>query len=196
MRAGFADELGDQSLPDPNQEKFNELQKQLSKTNEIMAYFAPRGIGPTAWSSDERKQTQIRRRFMLLGQTLDGMRVWDVRRAIQTLRRIESTKSVPIVLQGKGQMAGITLYACLFEPDIAGLELWHLPHSHRDGPILLNVLRYLDTPQAVAMAAERSEVRIHQQDDAGWLFPQAVARTLGWPEKQFQVCPIATTKKQ
>lgn len=196
MRVGFADELGDQSLPDPNQEKLDELQKQLSKANEIMAYFAPRGIGPTAWSNDERKQTQIRRRFMLLGQTLDGMRVWDVRRAIQTLRSIESTISAPIVLRGKGQMAGIALYASLFEPDIAGLELRDLPRSHRDGPILLNVLRYLDMPQAVAMAAERSELRIHQEDDTDWSFPQALARTLGWPEKQFQVCPIATTKKQ
>ncbi len=196
MRVGFADELADQTPLDPNQEAFEQLRKQLSDSRQMVAYFAPRGIGPTAWSSDERKQTQLRRRFMLLGQTLDGMRVWDVRQAIQTLRSIESTKSAPIVLQGKGQMAGITLYASLFEPDIAGLELWHLPRSHRDGPILLNVLRYLDTPQAVAMAAEHSEVRIHQQDDAGWLFPQAVARTLGWPEKQFQVCPIAAGNKQ
>ena len=45
--------------------------------------------------------------------------------------------------------------------DITGLDLWHLPNSHRDGPIFLNVLRYMDILDAVAMASERTEVRIH-----------------------------------
>ena len=50
-----------------------------------LAWFAPRGVGLTAWTGDEKRQTKIRRRFQLLGQTLDGMRVWDIRRAIQTI---------------------------------------------------------------------------------------------------------------
>lgn len=187
MRVGFADELADQALPDPNQEKFNQLQKQVSNSQQILAYFAPRGIGPNAWAADERKQTQIRRRFMLLGQTLDAMRVWDVRRAIQTLRKIDFATGVPVTLHGRGQIAGIALYASLFEPDIARLELWRLPRSHRDGPIFLNVLRYLDVPQAVAMAAQRSQVRIYQEDDFGWSFPQSVQKSLGWPEGRFQI---------
>jgi cephalosporin-C deacetylase-like acetyl esterase len=187
MRVGFADELADQALPNPNQEKFNQLQKQVSNSQQIVAYFAPRGIGPTAWAADERKQTQIRRRFMLLGQTLDAMRVWDVRRAIQTLRKIDFATGVPVTLHGRGQIAGIALYASLFEPDIARLELWHPPRSHRDGPIFLNVLRYLDVPQAVAMAAQRSQVRIYQEYDAGWSFPQSVQKSLGWPEGRFQI---------
>ena len=187
MRVGFADELADQALPNPNQEKFNQLQKQVSNSQQIVAYFAPRGIGPTAWAADERKQTQIRRRFMLLGQTLDAMRVWDVRRAIQTLRKIDFATGVPVTLHGRGQIAGIALYASLFEPDIARLELWHPPRSHRDGPIFLNVLRYLDVPQAVAMAAQRSQVRIYQRDDFGWSFPQSVQKSLGWPEGRFQI---------
>ena len=187
MRVGFAEELADQALPDPNQEKFNQLQKQVSNSQQIVAYFAPRGIGPTAWAADERKQTQIRRRFMLLGQTLDAMRVWDVRRAIQTLRKIDFATGVPVTLHGRGQIAGIALYASLFEPDIARLELWHPPRSHRDGPIFLNVLRYLDVPQAIAMAAQHSQVRIYQEDDAGWSFPQSVQKSLGWPEGRFQI---------
>jgi len=55
------------------------------------------------------------------------------------------------------------LYTSLFEPDIARLDLWHLPSSHRDGPVFLNVQRYMDIPQAVAMAAERTEVRIYPE---------------------------------
>ena len=124
---------------------------------------------------------------MLLGQTIDGMRVWDVRRAIQMLRTLDLAREVPMTLKGNDQMAGIVLYASLFEPDIDRLDLWHLPDSHRDGPTFLNVLRYLDIPQAVAMAAERSQIRLYQEDDSGWRFPQTVAEKLGWPDDRFQM---------
>lgn len=129
---------------------------------------------------------------MLLGQTLDGMRVWDVRRAIQALQRIDSLNGVPLWLQGKHQMAGIVLYASLFEPDIIRLDLRHLPSSHHEGPTFLNVLRYLDIPQAAAMAGERSQIQLYQKDDSGWHFPRAVAGKLGWPENQFQVLLVST----
>jgi len=161
MRIGFADELEDEALPDPNEDNFNQIRETLKDNNSALAYAAPRGIGLTAWNPDERKQTQIRRRFMLLGQTLDGMRVWDVRRAIQAAGQIELLNDVPVALKGQRLTAGIVLYASLFEPDIAGLDLWDLPRSHRDGPVFLNVLRYMDIPQAVAMASERTQVRIY-----------------------------------
>jgi hypothetical protein len=192
MRVGFADELDDQALPDPDKKAFKIKQKIFKDTKHVIAYFAPRGIGPTAWNPDERKQTQIRRRFMLLGQTLDGMRVWDVRRAIQAIREIDSTSGSTLQLQSKENMAGIVLYASFFEPDIKQLYLWYIPNSHRDGPIFLNVLRYLDMPQAVAIAAERSWVQLYQKKDFGWQFPQAVAKKLSWPEKQLQVMTIPT----
>ena len=163
MRIEFAEELKDETLPDPNEEAFEQLLETLKDSNTALAFTAPRGIGLTAWNPDERKQTQIRRRFMLLGQTLDGMRVWDVRRTVQTLRQIELLKDVPIVLKGQHIMAGIVLYASLFEPDIAGLDLWNLPESHREGPIFLNVLRFMDIPLAIAMAAEHTEVRLNPE---------------------------------
>ncbi|MFQ6036067.1 MAG: alpha/beta hydrolase family protein [Sedimentisphaerales bacterium] len=195
MQVGFAGELEDQTLPEPNEIAFNKYQEMFNNTNRVLAYFAPRGIGPTAWNPDERKQTQIRRRFMLLGQTLDGMRVWDVRRAIQTLRKTDFVGDLPVTLRGKGQMAGIVLYASLFEPDIDRLDLWYLPRSHRDGPIFLNVLRYLDMPQAIAMAAECSRIRLYAEDKSRWRFPQAVAKKLGWSERQLQIHTISTSDK-
>jgi len=161
MRIGFPDELKGETLPDPNEDEFNRIRQTLKDNNSVLAYAAPRGIGLTAWNPDERKQTQIRRRFMMLGQTLDGMRVWDVRRAIQALRQIESLNDVPVALKGQRLTAGIVLYASLFEPDIAELDLQNLPSSHRDGPVFLNVLRYMDIPQAVSMASERTELLIY-----------------------------------
>ncbi len=194
-RVGFADELEDQTLPEAEKNAFKKKQEFLKNTKRIMAYFAPRGIGPTAWNPDERKQTQIRRRFMLLGQTRDGMWVWDIRRAIQVLRTIDSLSGKPLELKAKNNMAGIVLYASLFEPNIERLDLWDIPNSHRDGPTFLNVLRYLDMPQAVAMAAERSRVRLYQKDGSGWQFPEAVAKKLGWSQKQFQVLTVSNERE-
>ena len=132
---------------------------------------------------------------MLLGQTLDGMRAWDVRRAVQAIRTIYSMNGSTLQLRSKQNMAGIVLYASLFEPNIERLDLWDIPNSHRDGPTFLNVLRYLDMPQAVAMAAERSRVRLYQKDGSGWQFPQAVANKLGWTEKQFQVLTVSNERE-
>jgi dienelactone hydrolase len=187
MRVGFKNELSDQKLPEPDKNAFRSFQERLMISNLVLAYIAPRGIGPDAWNDDERKQIQIRRRFMLLGQTVDGMRVWDVRRAIQALRTLDSVREAPVILKGRGKMAGITLYASLFESDITGLYLSHLPTTHRDGPTFLNVLRYLDIPQVIAMAAERSQVWLFQECDLGWQYPQIVAEKLGWPDDKFQV---------
>jgi dienelactone hydrolase len=190
MQPAFADQLQDESLPGPDEAEFAQTQKMFQSFKWGMAYVAPRGIGPTAWDQSERKQTHIRRRFMLLGQTLDGMRVLDARRAIQALRTLDGMQSVPLWLQGERDLAGVALYAALFEPSVHRLDLWHLPASHHEGPIFLNVLRYLDIPQAVALAAENTQVRIYQQDSTGWEYPQTVARNLGWKEKQIQVRAI------
>jgi hypothetical protein len=147
------------------------------------AFVPPRGVGPTQWTTDKKEQIHIRRRFMLLGQTLDGMRVWDIRRAIQTLRGIDGIANVPLTLAADHDLAGVTLYAALFEPRIQEVVLGNLPRTHRDGPDFLNVLRVLDVPQTVAMVAEKSRVVIRQDGDAGWNYPLAVANNLGWNDR-------------
>jgi len=84
-------------------------------------------------------------------------------------------------------MAGVALYASLFEPEIARLDLHALPRTHVDGPHLLNVLKYLDISTAVSMAAERSTVVLYQSDTSGWDYPQSVARAMGWDAKRVQI---------
>jgi dienelactone hydrolase len=149
----------------------------------VFAYIPLRGMGPSAWNANDKKQTHIRRRFMLLGQTLDSMRVWDVRRAIQSLRRVEGLGEVPITLIGRNETAAIALYAALFEPSIESVELETLPHTHRDGADFLNVQRFLDVPQVIAMVAEKSHVVIYDRKKTGWEFPLAVARRLNWHDR-------------
>jgi hypothetical protein len=58
----------------------------------------------------------------------------------------------------------------------------------------LNVLRVLDVPQAVAMAAERSEVKIVAENASDWNFPSGVANVLGGNKVRFSVQPPLAVK--
>jgi hypothetical protein len=154
-----------------------------------VVFVAPRGIGLTAWDSDPKRRNQIRRRFYLLGQTLEGMQVYDVRRAMQAVRGLPDLADADLWLEGSGTTGALALYAALFEPGVAGLELADLPRSHRDGPTLLGVQRALDIPQTVALAAERSPVVLHRPAGGAdaWAWPRAVAAALGWPADRVQI---------
>jgi len=175
------------TLPALNREAFDQEKKMFASQNWAMAYVAPRGVGPTAWTDNEKERTQIRRRFQLLGMTQDSARVWDIRRGIQALRTVEGMDKVQLWMQSQGEMAANTLYASLFEPEVHRLDLHALPASHMAGPDYLNVLRFLDIPQAAAMAAERSRVVIYTEDEAPWGYVKSVSQALNWDEKKFQI---------
>ncbi|HUY90065.1 MAG TPA: prolyl oligopeptidase family serine peptidase, partial [Pirellulales bacterium] len=151
------------------------------------AFFLPRGYGRTQWNADERKQVQIRRRFMLLGQTLAGMQIWDIRRALQALRSIEKYSHAGIRVDGQTDIGMEALYASLFEPPLASISVFVPPQSHLHGFDLLNVLRYVDTPQIVAMAAERQPVWISEIRSGGWDYSVSVGKSLGWGEKNLNI---------
>lgn len=152
-----------------------------------LAWLAPRGVGVTAWTDTPKNQVQIRRRFMLLGQTLDSMRVWDIRRAVQALRASDDWRSTRVTLAGTGAMACNVLYASLFEADATRLELTALPASHRIGPDYLNVLKELDVPQALAIAAERGAVVLRRSDQAVAAYARETIRQLGWNRERLKV---------
>lgn len=164
-------------LPPADEAAFQAHFQGLSQT---LVFAAPRGIGPSAWNPDERKQTQIRRRFMLLGQTLDSVRAWDARRAIQAVRAIDGLATGPLEIRGRGVAAGIALYASLFEPPASRLLLEQLPPSHREGPVFLNVRRFLDMPEALAMAAERAPVVVETPAPEAWAYAVQTAERLAW----------------
>lgn len=166
---------------------WDSTRKMLLANKWMVAYVAPRGVGPTAFTRDAKKYVQILRRFPLIGQTLEGMQVYDTRRTIQAIRTLPQVAKAPLWLQADGRMAGVALYASLFEKDVARLDLHDLPLSHVEGPHLLNVLKTLDLPAAVALAAERSRVVLYQKQPAAWDYPQAVAKKLAWGEKQVQI---------
>lgn len=118
---------------------------------------------------------------MLLGMTLDGMRVWDICRAVEVLRQPEMFGSKPMHLRGSRDQSVNALYASLFIERLASVHLLAPPASHKVGPDYLNVLRYLDIPQTVALAAERQPVLMLNVKRADWSWTQTAAANLAWP---------------
>jgi dienelactone hydrolase len=170
-------------------ERFKQDRRLLERFGWGFATLAPRGVGPTRWAEPGSPEDHhIKRRFPLVGQTLDGQRVWDVRRALAVLRGLPEVGKTTLWLQGKHSAAGIVLYAALFEPDVARLDLYDLPASHVQGPTLLNVRRTLDVPQALALAFPR-RIFLYtrgQAEAARWEWPLGLQRALGQEYLKFR----------
>lgn len=173
--------------PVPASPQHQALLAQVERGELTLAYLPPRGIGPTNWSGDARARTHVLRRFMLLGQTLEGMRVWDIRRAIDTMRQPEVVgPGVSLQLAGERNQGVNALYASLFAEGVSGVELIAPPASHHTGPDYLNVLRFLDVPQAVALAAEQRQVKITRGNPDDWSWAKSTVSRLGWPADRLQ----------
>jgi dienelactone hydrolase len=178
----------------PNEPQYAGINKEMSEKKSAWAFFCPRGIGPTRWDSDAESDTAHPkeaaaarlerigrlRRFYLIGQTLESGQVWDIRCAIHALRSMEGLKGHEITLTASGNQAANVLYASLFEKNIGVVIARNPPHSHRLGPTYLNVLKYVDLPQTVAMAAERTHVLLIADDPAAWDFTRNVSDKLAW----------------
>jgi dienelactone hydrolase len=149
------------------------------------ALVAVRGVGPTAWP--EEKDRQIRRRFYLLGETLDGMRAWDVRRTLAAFDDVEGMRGVPVGLGGTRGAAAIALWAAVFEPRVDAVRLTDPTLDGESRPVFLNLDRILGMPQAVALLYPRP-VRLVTPDRAAWGWLEAAGKALSpedpWPTIQ------------
>ena len=150
LAAAFQAPWLDQSA---DQEEWEKLLRRASQQK--IAFFAPRGVGPTAWSDDERTHTHIRRRFMQLGQTLAGMQIYDLVRAIEAVSTSDEISAKSIGVTANGDSATLALFAALMTDKVSELRLGDLPIRNRSAPDLLNVSRILEVPQATLAAAQR-----------------------------------------
>jgi dienelactone hydrolase len=135
------------------------LRLEMQARRVALAFFAPRGVDPSTWPRILKKSNEMRRRYMLLGQTLDSMRVWDIRCAAQAIKALPEFKKTPLCVRANRQMAVNTAYAALFEPAIMKLKLEGVPASQAEGPDYLNVLKVWDLPQLWGVLGERAEVK-------------------------------------
>ena len=134
--------------------------KYVREHPEVYVTFMPRGTGLTKLTQHQKYLTQTRRRFMLLGQTLAGQQVWDVRRCIRTLRTLRNCTEAPLELWGYGNTASHVTLASLFEKDIRKLNIRDYPATDREQPDYLNISRFATPAQLLNLAKRKTEVKI------------------------------------
>jgi dienelactone hydrolase len=136
----------------------NNLQQGPAENSDVLyVAFAPRGVGRTALSDDKSHRIQTRRRFMLLGQTLAGMQVWDVRRCVQVLR--ELGYDCPITLSGEGNAASLISLAALYEK-IETVSVKNYPKNDKVQPDYLNISRIVTPAQVLDLVRQRAKLII------------------------------------
>jgi hypothetical protein len=137
--------------------------------------FCPRGLGPHQWEGNEAKQTHIRRRFQLIGTTVDTMRVWDIRRAIEVATEALPAAAESFELQVGAPLVMHGMLASLFEPRVKVLRL-DIQAADLDQSIdVLNLARTVAPQELAAMCAWRTDVQT--SGDPKSIFPLAAELT-------------------
>ena len=132
----------------------------MKRNQSAYVTFAPRGVGYSALGGDAKYQGQVRRRFLLLGETLAGMQVWDVHRASEAMRAIEGLDTVPLHFHASPAMTEVVTFATLFEPRLTSLTLANPPRGDQDAPDFLNWSRIITPGQLLTLAQEKTQVNL------------------------------------
>ena len=149
------------------------LRQTLSNRDIAVLVVYPRGVGEIPW--DKTFWKDALRNGMHTGRTVDSMRLWDVLRGAEVLRGLAAGKTTVF---GRGVSGVLGLYAALLDPKIDQVMLLDPPESHRQGPIFLDVLRYLDLPEAAARLAPRPLIFYGQRPAAYSKVPSTVAMSI------------------
>ena len=134
----------------------------IKETEAAYVTFTPRGVGLTALADDQKYRVQVRRRFMLLGQTLAGMQVWDAKRAIQATRTLSGLEKLPLHLHASAEMTEIAAFTALFEPGLASLTLSQPPRGDKEAPDFLNWSRIVTAQQLLRLAQSQCSVKVEE----------------------------------
>lgn len=166
--------------PDESDKELPEWAKPLMSRDDAVLVLNPRGGGELRWTP-KSPPNYVERAHALLGTTVDAGRVWDVRAVARWLHESDEN-SMRVHVAGKGQAGVIAAYAALFEPAIEALTVVEPTVSHREGPIFLHVLRYLDVPDAFGLLAPMPLEIISRSRDA-WSRTERLYRSAGASDK-------------
>ena len=169
-RAGFAPAFADEfriagtktdaPLPPRLQQEFKRWAQYMKKRQSAYVTFTARGIGNTVPKNEERHRVHLQRRFMLIGQTLPGMRTYDILRAIEILRAQPEFKKLPLHIWADGRMANNAILASLFAGNIEQLHLSNVATDDREAPDHLNLSRVASWPDLIKLVGQKTKVHI------------------------------------
>jgi len=123
-----------------------------------VAFFEARGIGETGWATS--LQSHIRRSSAWTGRTVASMRVYDVLRCLQALRKIPGIDPNNIHIIAQGEMSAIAPYASLLDGNIKVLmiknppatqDVASSPNGRGEAIEMLNCLRITDLAQVTGL---------------------------------------------
>ncbi len=123
------------------------------------------------------------RRLSLCGVPSDNFRCGEITFICDSVRN-EKRK---MVLHASSSVAVDALYVSLLADGIAGVNLREITSSHSQGPHFPGILKYMDIPQAVAMAAEKTKVRITGRRE-DWTWALQTAEKMGFA-KNLEIVP-------
>jgi dienelactone hydrolase len=138
--------------------------------------YAPRGLSPAPQWTVKSPPNYVERADVLLGQTIDQGRVWDIAAYFRDARRTDT-------VVGFGKNGILAAYAALFEPSIKEVIIIDPPTSHKDGPIFLNVLRVLDIPDALGLLAPNVKLTLINAKDKAFDRTAQLYKLAGAEEK-------------
>lgn len=125
--------------------------------------LSPRGCGQSLAWTHKSPPNYVERAHALLGRTVDAGRVYDIQSVARWLHEADGNE-LTIGVAGRGNAGILGAYAALFEPAISEVIALDPPVSHREGPILLNVLRVLDIPDSLGLLAPRHLTLLNAAD--------------------------------
>ena len=124
-----------------DEKALTDLRKDLDDGT-ALAIMAPRGVGLSAW--DPKKDTHIRRRFALIGQTLAGMQTYDILRAGKALLSLPELENSNVSVSAAGDSVAPAFWASAYEPKWNATSLIDKLPTFRDGPAFLQLERVID----------------------------------------------------
>lgn len=135
--------------------------------------------------NSEHKKNQVRRRYMLVGQTLDSTRVMELKQTLESLMGKSDISNRNLRVEANGTMAVNAIYAgLLMEGNDGPLEtlsfhLTNLPASHMQGPDYLNVMKMTRLDESLAALSRRFKVTVENSPRTLQEFSAALTDTLG-----------------
>ena len=140
--------------------------------------FSPTGYGRQAWVGDEKKRTQIRRRFALIGQPWDSVCLNDLRSFI---RRAQSSSDADTEIHAHGKLAWLTLMAACIESESAArakLVLTDLSTDRDQIPVWRLGGLGITPVELLALASHRQQVELVAPSDEIRSFVTQMAGTV------------------
>ena len=142
--------------------KINE--QRMLQGNENVLLISHRGSRMNAYSGDSVVLNHIRRRFPLLGQSLEMMQTWDILQALRTIEQITDHRLGQMHAFAQGTTAAMLLYASFFIDEAMTTTLRNLPASHSLGPIYPGILQHLDIDATLLLVAQKQRIYMEECD--------------------------------